>query len=74
MSQKLTRKEKFAQQREEAIKTRKEASSPEHNKKHRLILGLILAAVGFLLYANTFNHEFVLDDSNAVRSKAFLNC
>ncbi len=36
------------------------------NKQHRLLLGVALSVIAFLLYANTLGHEFVLDDSNAV--------
>ena len=34
--------------------------------KHRIVLGCILSLVAFLLYVNTLNHEFVLDDAQAI--------
>ncbi len=63
---KLTRKEKFAQQRGETHKQKQHSAVAEHCKSHKLVLGLVLSIIAFLLYANTLNHEFVLDDSNAV--------
>ncbi|HXH18908.1 MAG TPA: tetratricopeptide repeat protein, partial [Chitinophagales bacterium] len=63
---KLTRKEKFAQQREEALRQKKQTAVAGHGSKQRLVLGLTLSLIAFLLYANTLGHEFVLDDSNAV--------
>jgi len=64
--EKLTRREKFAQQRVESLKHRSANISTVHDKKQKLVLGLILSVIAFLLYANSLNHEFVLDDSNAV--------
>jgi tetratricopeptide (TPR) repeat protein len=37
------------------------------DKKRRLILGLIIGALGFLLYSNTFSHGYVLDDFSAIK-------
>lgn len=37
------------------------------DKKRRMILGLIIAAFGFLLYSNTLSHGYVLDDFSAVK-------
>ncbi|TAL58747.1 MAG: tetratricopeptide repeat protein [Bacteroidetes bacterium] len=37
------------------------------DKKRRLILGLIIAATGFLLYSNTLSHGYVLDDFSAIK-------
>lgn len=64
--EKLTRKEKFIRQRGESLKHRQDNTSVAHVPMHRLISGLMLAVVAFLLYANSLKHEFVLDDSNAV--------
>jgi tetratricopeptide (TPR) repeat protein len=41
------------------------AKAPDN--KLSLILGLIIAALGFLLYANTLNHEYALDDYSVLR-------
>src|SRR5947209_1981432 len=35
-------------------------------KKIKRSLGLIVAAVAFLLYANTLNHQYVLDDYSLI--------
>src|SRR3989304_683033 len=37
------------------------------DKKRRLILGLIIGALGFLLYSNTLSHGYVLDDFSAIK-------
>lgn len=37
------------------------------DKKRRLVLGLIIAAFGFLLYSNTLSHGYVLDDFSAIK-------
>ncbi len=37
------------------------------DKKQVLIMALIIAALGFLLYSNTFNHKYVLDDYPTVK-------
>jgi len=61
MNKKLTRKEKQAAQ----------PKGPSRQQQHSLIaatqktkrwLGLLLAAVAMLVYANTVNHQYVLDD------------
>ncbi len=36
-------------------------------QKRRLVLGLVIGALGFLLYSNTFSHGYVLDDFSAVK-------
>lgn len=36
--------------------------------KGKYIPALIIAVIGFLLYANTLNHEFVLDDNSAIEN------
>lgn len=63
--EKFTRREKFARHRIESHKARLQ-SLQGPAKKHRLVLGMILSVIAFLLYANTLGHEFVLDDSNAI--------
>src|ERR1051325_7022952 len=64
--ERLTRKEKFAQQRLESQKEKRMAVGADSSKRLGLLLGLILAFIAFILYANTLKHEFILDDSNAV--------
>ncbi len=64
---KPTRKEKFSQQQKQ-----QEVSSVQKHKSHASkktvwLLALICAAVGFLLYANTLNHDYVLDDYSVIK-------
>lgn len=64
---KPTRKEKFSQQ-----KKQQEVSSEQKQKIHSSaktvwLLALICAAVGFLIYANTLNHVYVLDDYSVIK-------
>ncbi|MBI2270937.1 MAG: tetratricopeptide repeat protein [Bacteroidetes bacterium] len=40
---------------------------PELNKKRLVIMALIVALLGFVLYSNTFNHKFVLDDIPTIK-------
>lgn len=63
MQKKLTRKEKIALQQQggttPAAKRSKE--SPQSSNVKR-ILGILIAVIAFVLYANTFGHWYVLDD------------
>ncbi len=63
---KLTRKEKVAQQKQEAIHHKPKNETAGQDKKHIRVLGIILAVIAFSLYANTLSHGFLLDDSNAI--------
>ncbi|GIV33272.1 MAG: hypothetical protein KatS3mg031_0807 [Chitinophagales bacterium] len=71
-NRKLTRKEKFARQRTAVEKRKEERVQFTTNKKQRLLIGLLLAAIAFALYANTLRHGFLLDDSNAIIENHFV--
>jgi len=47
-------------------KLNQQSSMNGDNYRHRLVLGLILSLIAFLLYVNTLNHRFVLDDGPAI--------
>lgn len=62
---KLTRKEKFAAQKNQS----KGAAAPRQDsflKKDFRKEGLLLAILAIVLYANTLRHDFVLDDISAI--------
>src|SRR6187455_424646 len=40
---------------------------PPADKKRRLILAFVVGLFGFLLYANTLSHGYVLDDFSAIK-------
>jgi tetratricopeptide (TPR) repeat protein len=68
MAEKLTRKEKIALQKSAPVTSVKQIQKQEKNKRSFVrLLGLIVAAVGFILYANTLNHDYVLDDFGLIR-------
>lgn len=68
MTVKLTRKEKIAlQQKSPVFSPKKIENINIKNRSIQRILGLFIAAVAFLLYANTLNHEFVLDDYGLIK-------
>lgn len=70
MSKKLTRKEKNAlQQQVSSVKAEPKKTVPQGDqlKKTRFRIGLIIAILGFLLYANTLGHEYVLDDYSLIK-------
>ncbi len=49
-------------------KTHKKVEKPVIiSKKHKLILGILIAIIGFLLYSNTLKHEYVLDDYSVIK-------
>ena len=66
VKRKLTRKEKIAQQHEAVRQQPESKQVSESPRKIRMILGLVVAALAFLLYANSLGNDFVLDDSNAI--------
>ena len=50
----------------------KTASSNENTKKNlKIILGCIVAALGLLLYVNTFHHNYCLDDVAVIKANKF---
>ncbi len=69
MAKKLTRKEKIAlqqkQQEEGNFVPKKEKHVPKKGSL-RLTLGIICAALGFILYVNTIAHDYVLDDYSLI--------
>jgi Tfp pilus assembly protein PilF/ABC-type transport system involved in multi-copper enzyme maturation permease subunit len=68
MAEKLTRKEKIAQQKKIGNVSSKQVEKLEKNNRSlRRILALFVAVVGFFLYSNTFNHEYVLDDFGLIK-------
>jgi tetratricopeptide (TPR) repeat protein len=70
MSKKLTRKEKIELQQQAppaSIEAKKAVRQDDQVKKNRLYIGLIIAALGFLLYANTLSHQYVLDDYSLIK-------
>lgn len=63
MNKKLTRKEKIAQQQQAGQPSkRQQAAELKQQSRSRHWAGLIVAIVAFLVYANTFNHNWALDD------------
>src|ERR1051326_705048 len=74
MAKKLTRKEKIAlQQQNRQAGTEKppvKKNDPRTAKKTNTLkrnLALIIAALAFLLYANTLGHQFTRDDYSAIK-------
>lgn len=66
MAKRNTKKIKKGQ----ALKTqgnRKKGASNKSNQKTQYILALIIAVFGFLLYANTLSHGYVLDDFSQIK-------
>ena len=61
MNKKLTRKEKQAQHVAAPSKKQLEMEALSIRKTKRW-LGILLAVIGIAVYANTFSHEYVLDD------------
>ena len=77
MAKKLTRKEKIAlqQQSKEAGTERPvvKKNIPRQSKganKLTIYLGFIVAALAFLLYANTLNHDYALDDYSLIKENS----
>ena len=86
MAKKLTRKEKIALQQKEAEQTPfpkevqkkpgKKSSAAKKTDKLKLSLGIIVAALAFVLYANTLGNDYALDDygvipENTITKKGF---
>jgi len=68
MAEKLTRKEKIAQQQKAAGPSAKEIKQLERKKSSvARILGILIAIAGFLIYSNTLQHEYVLDDYGLIK-------
>src|SRR4051812_6682615 len=73
MSKKLTRKEKIAlQQQEPPAKTEAKkigapVSSADQTNKTKLSIALIIAVLGFLIYSNSLNYEYTLDDFSLIK-------
>lgn len=70
MSKKLTRKEKVALRQDETIAIPIAKAKTIDNKevsKIKLRIGIFIAIVGFLLYANTLHHDYVLDDYSLIK-------
>ncbi len=65
---KLTRKEKIALQQQEG-KPKAAVLKKQEKNIHSLkrTLALLVALAGFLLYANTLNHDYVLDDFGLIK-------
>lgn len=63
MQKKLTRKEKIAlQQQGGAAPSSRKQSTKAQASNVKLILGIFIGVIAFLLYSNTFGHWYVLDD------------
>jgi tetratricopeptide (TPR) repeat protein len=62
---KLTRKEKLARQRNNPVKPA--GKNPEGKKTSVAMPGIFIAVLGFLLYANTLQNDFALDDISAIK-------
>jgi tetratricopeptide (TPR) repeat protein len=68
MAEKLTRKEKFAQQKKAGGPATKQLEKLNHDRRTlKRVLGLIVAVVAFLLYTNSLNNGFVLDDFGLIK-------
>lgn len=68
MSTKLTRKEKIALQKEAGSRSPKQEKKEEKSKRSlQTVLALALAIIALLLYSNTFNHDYVLDDFGLIK-------
>jgi Tfp pilus assembly protein PilF len=86
VAKKLTRKEKIALQKKEAVqhpfpketqhKQRKKPTASKKANKLKLSLGIIVGLLAFVLYANTLTHDYALDDygiipENTITRKGF---
>ena len=68
MAEKLTRKEKIALQKKAPGFSPKQIEAQQNKRiSLRRSLGLLVAIVGFLIYSNTLNHEYVLDDWGLIK-------
>src|SRR3954470_19100315 len=64
---KLTRREKIELQKSESQSTPTQPKSSGKINSLKWTLALIIAAVAILLYANTLNHNYVLDDWSVIK-------
>src|SRR5688572_26566342 len=68
MATKPTRREKIARQKESGIVTPKSTSKKQVEKSSvKWSLSYLLFLIGFLVYANTLSHDYVLDDYGLIR-------
>ena len=68
MSTKPTRKEKIALQKESGTFYPKEIKKQENQQKSlKNILGIVLAALAFIMYVGTVGHDYVLDDFGLIK-------
>lgn len=65
MSKKKQANKKYARQAE--AKTQRPAPARSRFDKTTLVFGLLAAALGFLLYANTFGYYYTLDDFSSIK-------
>ena len=47
--------------------SKKLKSSPVWSEKNKRLIGLLFFVFGFLLYANTLNHDYTLDDFSVIK-------
>jgi tetratricopeptide (TPR) repeat protein len=64
---KLTRKEKAERSRQAIPASRENKKLRIPKNRLKLILGLIAASLGFLLYIGTLNYEYTLDDFSTIK-------
>lgn len=64
---KLTRKEKAALQKPLAEAKHEQHHAALTQKRITWTLGIVIAAIGFLLYSNTLNFDYVLDDYSVIK-------
>jgi protein O-mannosyl-transferase len=66
---KLTRKEKIALQKKEGpvISSKQIQKQEKKQQSVKLWLGLLVAVFAFLIYSNTLNHDYVLDDFGLIK-------
>lgn len=69
-SQKLTRKEKIAQQKTTQAPLKELNKKESQTTKTRFILAVLMALAGFLFYSNTLQHDFVLDDYGLIKNNS----
>jgi len=70
MAKKLTRKEKIALQQQEISVTteqKKVVQQVDQKKKTKLVIGIAIAILGFIFYANTLHNQYVLDDFSLIK-------
>jgi protein O-mannosyl-transferase len=64
---KLTRKEKIELQKSKSHSTPVEQKRTVKSTGIKWSLALIIGAIGFLIYANTLNHKYTLDDYSVIK-------